>query len=140
MHLRPQEGKQVGVELLPVREGQAVGRARIDLQGCALDDLGGEQGRVSDRHDLVVVAVDDQGRNIEPLEVFRLVRLGEGLDTVECAFEADLHRPQPEGIQNALRDLGTRSVGPEEGCAEILVELRTICTKTRAELIEHLNG
>src|SRR5216683_219301 len=113
-----------------------MGRARIDLQGRALDELGGEQGRVADRHYLVVVAVDDQGRNIEPLEVFRLLRLGEGLDAVECAFEADLHRPQPEGIQNALRDLGTRSVGPEEGCAEILVELRTICTKTRAELIE----
>src|SRR5690242_19941413 len=30
--LRPQEGQQVGVELLLVREGQAVGRPRIDLQ------------------------------------------------------------------------------------------------------------
>src|SRR3989442_596852 len=138
--LRPQEGEQVGVELLLVREGQAVGRPRIDLQGRALDDLGGEQGRVSDRHDLVVVAVDDQGRNIEPLEVFRLVRLGEGLDAVEGPFEADGHRPQPERVPRALRDLGTRSVGPEEGGAEILVELRTIGTQTGAELIEHLNG
>ncbi len=117
-----------------------MGRARIDLQGCALDDLRGEQGRVSDRHNLVVVAVDDQGRNIEPLEVFRLVRLGEGPDAVECPFEADGHRPQPEHVPSALRHLGTRSVGPEEGGAEILVELRTICTQTGAELIEHLNG
>src|SRR6266568_4862832 len=138
--LRPQEGEQVGVELLLVREGQAMWRARIDLQCCALDELGGEQGRVSDRHDLVVVAVDDQGRNIELLKIFRLVRLGEGLDAVECAFEADGHRPQPERVPSALRHLGTRSVGSEERCAEILVELRTICTQTGAELIEHLNG
>src|SRR2546425_73813 len=138
--LRPQEGQQVGVELLLVREGQAVRRPRIDLQGGALDDLGGEQGRVSDRHDLVVVAVDDQGRDVEPLEVLRLVRLGEGLDAVECAFETSLHRPQPERVPSALRHLGTRSVGPEEGCAELPVELRTICTQTGAELVEHLDG
>src|SRR6266699_1076745 len=61
--LRPQEGQQVGVELLLVREGQAVGRPRIDLQGRVLDELGGEQGGVSDRHDLDVVAMNDQGRN-----------------------------------------------------------------------------
>ncbi len=140
LRLRPQEGQQVGIELLLVREGQAVGRPRIDLQGRVLDELGGEQGRVSDRHDLVVVSVDDQGRNVERLEVFRLVCLGEGFDAVEGAFEADGHRPQPEHVPSALRHLGTRSVGPEEGGAEILVELRTICTQTGAELIEHLNG
>src|SRR3989442_6096219 len=138
--LRPQEGQQVFVELLLVREGQAVGRPRIDLQGGALDDLGGEQGRVADRHDLVVVAVDDQSRNVELLEVFGEVRLREDLDAVECAFETSLHRPQPEHVPSALRHLRTRSVGPEEGGVGILVELRTICTQTGAELIEHLHG
>src|SRR2546421_3425697 len=48
---------------------------------------------------------------LPPTEVFRLVRLGEGLDAVECTFETDLHRPQPEGVPKALRYLGTRSVG-----------------------------
>src|SRR5258708_33920290 len=91
-----QEGQQVSVERVLMRTGEAVGRARIDLEGCALNNLRGEQGRVADRHDLVVVAVDDQSRNVELLEVFREVRLGEGLDAVECAFETDLHRPQPE--------------------------------------------
>ncbi len=117
-----------------------MGRSRIDLQGCALDDLRGEQGRVSDRHDLVIVSVDDQGRNVELLEVFREVRLGESLDAIECAFEADGHRPQPEHVPNALRYLRTRPVSTVERCAEILVELRAICTKTGAELIEHLDG
>jgi hypothetical protein len=44
-----------------VRTGEAMGRSRVDLQGRVLDDLRGEQGRVADRHDLVVVAMDDQG-------------------------------------------------------------------------------
>ncbi len=113
--LGPQEGQQVGVELLLVRAGEAVGRARIDLKARVLDELRGEEGRVVDRHNLVVVAMDDQGRNVELLEVFREVRLGEGLDAVECAFEADLHRPQPERVQHALGHLGTRPVGAEEG-------------------------
>ncbi len=138
--LGPQEGQQVGVELLLVREGQAMGRARIDLQDCTFDELGGEQGRVADRHDLVVVAVDDQGRNIELLKIFRLFRLGEGLDAVECAFEADGHRPQPERVPSALRHLGTRSVGAEEGRAEILVELRTVPADASADLVERLDG
>ena len=34
-----QEGQQIGVELLLVRKGEAVGGARIDLQGRVLDDL-----------------------------------------------------------------------------------------------------
>ena len=68
--LGPQEGQQVGVELLLVCAGEAVGRARIDLQGGVLDNLRGEEGRGADRHDLVVVAMEDQGRNVELLEVF----------------------------------------------------------------------
>src|SRR6266704_2414916 len=70
-----QKGQQIGVELLLVREGEAVGRARIDLQSRVL---------------------------VELQQVFREVRLGEGLDAVECCFEADLHRPQPEHVPNAL--------------------------------------
>ncbi len=37
--LGPQKGQQVGVELLLVCAHEAVGRARIDLQGRVLDDL-----------------------------------------------------------------------------------------------------
>jgi len=83
--------------------------------------------------------VDDQGRDVELLEVFREIRLGEGLDAVEGAFEPDLHRPQPEHVQNALRHLGTRSVGTEEGHAEILVELRAVRADAGTDLVEHPN-
>ena len=135
-----QEGQQVGVELFLVRAAEAMGRARIDFQGGVLDDLRGEHGRVADRHDLVIVTVDDQGRNVEPLEVFRHVRLGEGLDAIEGCFEADLHRPQPEHVPNALRYLGTWPVGTVERCAELLVELRAVCGDAGADLVEGLDG
>ena len=54
---------------------EAVGCARVDLQGRVLDDVLGQEGRVGDRHDLVIVAVEDQCRDVELLEVFRHVRL-----------------------------------------------------------------
>src|SRR6266542_2875243 len=61
-------------------------RSRIDFQRGVLDDLGREHGRRADRHDLVVVAVDDERRRVELLQVFSLVGFGERLDTiVVCA-------------------------------------------------------
>ena len=54
-----------------MRAGEAVGRARIDLESGILDALGGEQGRAADRHNLVVIAVNDQGWNVKLQEIFR---------------------------------------------------------------------
>ena len=65
--LGSEEGQQVFVELLLVRDGEAMGRTRIDLQGRVLDDFGREQGRVGNGHDLVVVTMDNQGRHVERL-------------------------------------------------------------------------
>jgi len=138
--LRPEEGQQVFVELPLVRGHQAMGCARIDLQGGVLDEPGGEQGRVGNGHDLVIIAMDDQGGDVEALEVFGLVRLGEGLDAVVGRFETDLHRPQPEHVQSALRDLGARPVGPIERDAQILVVLRAIPCDARTETVEGLEG
>ena len=104
-----------------MRGGEAVGRTRIDLEGGARDDLGREHSRVGNGDKLVVLPVDDQGGNVEPLQVFGEIGLGEGLDAIEGGFESDLHRPQPEHVTNALRDPGTRPVGAVEGGADLLV-------------------
>jgi len=97
-----QEGQQVGVELILVRAGEAVGRTWIDLESRVLDDLGGEQGRGTDGHNLVVVAVNDQGRNIEPLAIFGAIGLRESLNAVLRAFETNGHRPAPDRIPKTL--------------------------------------
>jgi hypothetical protein len=82
-----QECEQVGVELFLVRVGKAVGCAFVDLQGRALDELRGGESRGDDRHDLVVIAVDDQGRNVESLQILGEVRLREGLDALLLVLE-----------------------------------------------------
>src|ERR1700730_6474258 len=40
------------------------------LESGILDALGGEQGRAADRHNLVVIAVNDQGWNVKLQEIF----------------------------------------------------------------------
>src|SRR3989442_9283270 len=97
-----EKGEQIGVELVFVRGGKAVRRPLVDLELCALDELRLEKSRVGDRHDLVVVALDDQSWNVELLEVISLVGLGECLNAVVCGFEANRHGPQPEHVPNAL--------------------------------------
>jgi hypothetical protein len=123
-----------------VRGGEAVGRTRIDLEGGARDDLGREHSCVGNGYKLVVLPVDDQGGDVEPLQVFGEIGLGEGLDAIEGAFEPDLHRPQPEHVTNALRYSGTRPVGAVEGGTDLLVELRAIRKDRRALAVKRLDG
>ena len=135
----PEECQQVGVDLVLEGRAHAVRRARIDLQRGALDELGREQRRGADRHDLVVVAVQDQRRHVELLEVLGEVRLGERLDAVVDGLEAGQHPLQPERIAQTLRDLGARPVGAVERRAEILEELRAVGEDAGADLVEHLD-
>jgi hypothetical protein len=52
-----------------LRGGKTMVAARIDLEGRARYELGRKVGRCADWHDLVVVAVDDQRQDVEPLQV-----------------------------------------------------------------------
>src|SRR5687768_13384220 len=66
-----EEGKQVGVDLVLMRGGDAVRRARIvDLLGT-LDQPRGFDGGILDRNDLVVFAMQNERRHVELPQVFR---------------------------------------------------------------------
>src|SRR3954468_21723424 len=78
---RRDELEEIGVELIFMcGAGEPVWSAGIDLERGSRDDLRGLQGRCSDRDDLVVVAVCDEGRDVGALEVLGEVRLRERLD------------------------------------------------------------
>src|SRR5918994_5710376 len=76
------EVEKLAVELLGVGRKQAVRPSEPDPQLGAVDKRRGQAGRGVDRDDLVVVAVDDEGRQVDPLEVFVEVALGELPDAV----------------------------------------------------------
>lgn len=81
-HLSLEERKQVCIDLVRVGCAHPVRKTGIDLQRGILYELCGHQRRRADRYDLVIVAMKDQGRHIEFLQVFREVGLGESLDTI----------------------------------------------------------
>ena len=64
---RTTELEQVGIEAILERGREAVPGAFVDLQRRLLDDLRGQERRRADRHDLIVVAVDDQRRDVDLL-------------------------------------------------------------------------
>jgi hypothetical protein len=47
------EGKQILVDLFLVGRTQAVWSALVNLERCVLDQIGRQQSRIGDRHDLV---------------------------------------------------------------------------------------
>ena len=81
----------------------------------------------------------EQGRDIEFLQVVVEVGLREGLDGVVRVLEAALHAPEPELVQEALRDLGPRAIGAEERDGELLVELRAIVGERGPQAVEDLD-
>src|ERR1035441_9080061 len=134
------ECQQIGVELFLVRGGQAVGCAGVYLQGRVLDEFRGGQSRSADRHNLVVVTVNDKRRHVELLKVLGKIRLGERFDAVEGVLVTGLHPLQPEPVNHALRNLRAWPVEAEERAAgEILVELRSVGDGAEADLVEYLN-
>src|SRR4051794_7371031 len=91
LRLPLEEREQVGVNLILVGRAHAVRRARHDFKRGPFNELRGEECRVGDWYYLVVVAVHDERRHVELLEVFREVRLGERLDAVEDGFMPGQH-------------------------------------------------
>jgi len=90
------EREQISVDLVLVRRAHAVRQARVDFQRGALDDLGRKHGRGADRHDLVVVAVHDEGRHVELIEILGEIRLGKRLDAKVAGRKAGHHPLDPE--------------------------------------------
>src|SRR5438445_3069444 len=130
-----EEREQIRVDSVFVGRAHAVRQARIDFQRGALDDLGRELGRGADRHDLVVVAVQDQRRHVELLEILGEIRLGKRLDAKIGTWKTAHHPLEPERFAHAFRDLCARPVIAVERQAKILPELRAVGYDAAADLV-----
>ena len=68
-----QEAEQVVIDEVRMCRAQTMRRPRNEFQLCTLDEFHGENRCVIRRHNLVLLAVDKEGRNIDVLEVLRKV-------------------------------------------------------------------
>src|SRR5580698_8340097 len=74
--------EQVGIDPVSIGCGHSVWETWIHDQLRPLNDLCRHSTRGVDRHDLIVVAMHDESRYVELLEVLRKIRLGESFDAV----------------------------------------------------------
>src|SRR5262245_46977877 len=86
----------------------------VDVLG-ALDETGRLHGRILHRNDLVVLAMDQERRDVELLEIGGEVGLGEGLDGFVRVPQTSLHAPEPELIEDSLRDHRAGAGAPQCG-------------------------
>src|SRR6266849_10216726 len=69
------EREQVGVDLVRVGRGHAVGKAWVDLQRCVFQYLRGHETRSADRNNLIVVTMHHQHGDIDLFQVLGEVGL-----------------------------------------------------------------
>src|SRR5215469_9141192 len=86
--------------------------------------------------DLIIVAVQDQSRHIDLLEILSKVRLRKCLDAKVRAGKTAHHTLKPKGLAQTLRDLRAGSVEPVERQGQILPELRAVREHRPPDLIE----
>src|ERR1017187_7077821 len=94
-HPSTDETQQVLVYTVFQRRTHSVRSSRDDYELGTLDDLGRQERRSADGHDLIVITVKDQGWNVKPLQVFRQIRLGERLDAIVGSFMTGQHQIHP---------------------------------------------
>src|SRR5437870_6078841 len=115
-------------------------KSGVYLERRVLHNLRGDQSRRADGHDLVVVAVKDEGRQIELLEVFSEIRLRKSLDAIVMGLCASHHALQPPALADPFRNLGAWPVVAVERKRKVLVKLRPICHKLSSQIVEHREG
>src|SRR3984957_11773250 len=95
----------------------------INFDNGALDDFGRQKRRGANRHDLVIITVQDQRRHIELLEVFGGVFFRERFDEVETTLVAGKNSLQPEKTPESLGQVGPWPIGSIERRAKIFEKL-----------------
>src|SRR5271167_3357025 len=89
------ELQQVGVNGVGFRGGHTVGEALVAYESSMLQQLSGPRAGGDIRDDLIVLAMHDQDRDVDLLEIFRKVRLRKGHDTVVMRFGSAHHSLAP---------------------------------------------
>jgi len=69
------ELQEILVYLVRKRGAHAMWSAFVDFEHRVFDNLTGRRSRIRNRPNLIIVAVEDQGRNIDLLEVLGQIRL-----------------------------------------------------------------
>src|SRR4029079_8255202 len=112
----------------------------VDLQRTLLEEFRGNQRGISDRDDLVVVAMHNERWYVDDFEVLCKVGLREGLDAIVLRFRPAHHGLAPPVLDDGLGHLRARTVIAVEGAAgEFPIELRAVGGELLPEAVEYVD-
>src|SRR5262249_52041970 len=94
----PTELEQAGVQAILQGDRETMACPVVESACDSLDQLCGGECRRGIRYDLIVIAVDDERRDVDLLQVLCEVGLGEDLDAVVRVLGARLHTEEPECV------------------------------------------
>src|ERR1700722_18418040 len=101
----------------------AVRVSRIDFQGRVLNQLRLQQDGVLERHDLIVIALDYQGRHADCLQIVGLISFRERLDAEVVRDRGTHHALSPPIVDNTLDNLRARTIESVERYWHLAKEL-----------------
>lgn len=84
----------------------AVREAGIGFQRAFFQELDRQHSGIGERHNLVVLPVQDERRHVDPRQVFREVGFGKGLDAIAVGLDPSHHALPPPVITDSRGDFG----------------------------------
>ena len=109
----------------------------VDFERAVLEQLRRQGRGVGDGHDLIIVAMQDEGRHRDAHQVLGEIGLREGLDAIVMRLGAAHHALAPPVPDHRLRCRCARAVEAVERTGrEIEVELRPVGGELPAQIVE----
>src|SRR5579862_2605506 len=90
------------------------------------------------RADLIVCAVHHQHWNIDQSEIVIELGFGEDLDALIVGRGGSHHPLPPPVLPNPLRNNRTRTIESVEWHGDVLIKLRPVVRRSRANLVDYL--
>jgi hypothetical protein len=104
-----------------------------------LQELDRKRRRIGVRHDLIIVAMHDERRHVNLLQVLSEVGLREGLDAIVVRLGTSHHSLTPPVVDDTLTYLRARTVEAVEGASgHVAIELRAVGDQRGTEAVEDL--
>lgn len=110
------------------------------MKNALLQQLHAFERRRFDGDDLVIVAMGDEHRDIDPLQILGVIDLREFVDAIELAFDAAHKALQPKTLALTFAYLRAWPIVAIKRHGQILIELRPIITRAGADAIERFDG
>src|SRR5690606_12257086 len=110
----------VSVELISINLSQSVRTARVDFQNTIVDQLYRQLSRSSDWNDLIIIAMNQQHRLVDGLQICGIIYFRELMNAVIMRLYSSLHPLQPECLLEPFISCDALSIKAVERYCQIL--------------------